>query len=171
LADRSAVKQNGRIDILPFSPEFTQSVADLIVGIQQQEFHLPITANDQPDLFDIQNYYQKGKGNFWVALHQDKVVGTISLLDIGNNQAALRKMFVHQSYRGRTFETARNLLDVLTAWAQESGVREIFLGTTPFFLAAHRFYEKNGFSEISPDDLPASFPIMAVDTRFYQRVI
>ncbi len=38
------------------------------------------------------HFDQTGKGNFWVALYDDKVVGTISFLDIGNHQVALRKM-------------------------------------------------------------------------------
>jgi hypothetical protein len=37
--------------------------------------------------------------------------------------------------------------------------------------AAHRFYERNGFDEIDARALPASFPRMAVDTRFYQRTL
>ncbi len=48
------------------------------------------------------------------------------------------------------------------------GLTKIFLGTTAEFLAAHRFYEKNGFSLIDANDLPERFPRMAVDTRFYQ---
>ena len=35
--------------------------------------------------------------------------------------------------------------------------------------AAHRFYEKQGFTLIDPAELPASFPRMAVDSRFYRR--
>jgi hypothetical protein len=46
---------------------------------------------------------------------------------------------------------------------------DIFLGTTAKFLAAHRFYEKNGFHEIGRDELPAAFPVMTVDTKFYRR--
>jgi N-acetylglutamate synthase-like GNAT family acetyltransferase len=171
VSEQGAVSQNGLIRIIPFSTEYTQSVVDLIVGIQQGEFHLPITANDQPDLSDIPNYYQKGNGNFWLALHQGNVVGTISLLDIGNQQAALRKMFVDSSYRGGTSGAAGKLLDTLMAWARNNGIREIYLGTTPFFLAAHRFYEKNGFTEVTVDDLPASFPVMSVDKKFYQYTV
>ncbi len=32
--------------------------------IQQNEFKVPITINEQPDLMDIENFYQKD-GNFW----------------------------------------------------------------------------------------------------------
>ena len=35
-------------------------------------------------------------------------------------------------------------------------------------VAAHRFYEKNGFRRIERRELPAAFPIMAVDTMFYR---
>jgi N-acetylglutamate synthase-like GNAT family acetyltransferase len=145
-----------------------QQVVDLIVSIQQKEFNIPITAEDQPDLHDIPNYYQKNRGNFWVALHNEDVVGTISLLDIGNGRAALRKMFVHQHYRGPEKGTARNLLKTILDWAKSQKLQEIYLGTTPYFLAAHRFYEKNGFTEILKKDLPKTFPIMKVDTKFYK---
>lgn len=156
------------IIIRPFCPDDEQQVVDLIVSIQQKEFNIPITAGDQTDLRDIPNYYQKNRGNFWVALHNENVVGTISLLDIGNGQSALRKMFVHQHYRGSEKGTSRNLLKTLLDWANLYGLQKIYLGTTPFFLAAHRFYEKNGFTEISTKDLPKTFPIMEVDTRFYK---
>jgi N-acetylglutamate synthase-like GNAT family acetyltransferase len=52
-------------------------------------------------------------------------------------------------------------------WARQQGVRQIFLGTTAKFLAAHRFYEKNGFRQIEQAELPPTFPVMVVDTRFY----
>jgi hypothetical protein len=47
-------------------------------------------------------------------------------------------------------------------------VKEVFLGTTEKFLAAHRFYERNGFQQIPATELPPAFPKMAVDTRFYR---
>ncbi len=78
-------------------------------------------------------------------------------------------MFVHRSFRGSHVGTAKRLLDTLIAWAIARSVREIFLGTTPHFLAAHRFYEKHAFREISRSLLPPAFPIMEVDTKFYQR--
>ncbi|QJQ01417.1 N-acetyltransferase [Herbaspirillum rubrisubalbicans Os34] len=155
------------IEILAFAPQHAQGVVDLILPIQQQEFDIPITLEGQPDLKDIAGFYQKGLGNFWVALDAGKVVGSISLLDIGNQQVALRKMFVAASHRGKEHGTAVRLLEGALAWAREQGVRQVFLGTTAKFLAAHRFYEKNGFRLIEKSDLPAAFPVMVVDTRFY----
>lgn len=155
------------IEIRPFSPEHAAGVVDVILPIQQQEFQIPITLEGQPDLNDISGFYQKGNGNFWVALDGGKVVGTVSLLDIGHDQVALRKMFVAASHRGAEHGTAKRLLDGAVTWARQKGVRQIYLGTTAKFLAAHRFYEKNGFRLVDKSDLPAAFPVMVVDTRFY----
>lgn len=147
----------------------TEEVANLILGIQKGEFGVPVTREGQPDLFAVRTFYQTGGGNFWVARHGGAVVGTISLKDIGNGQAALRKMFVAPAYRGAPHRVGQRLLDVLLAWARERKMRDVFLGTTEKFLAAHKFYEKNGFSAIRKETLPGSFPVMAVDTRFYKR--
>ena len=159
--------QEPMMQIVPFSPEHTDGVVSLILPIQQVEFDIPITLGAQPDLKDIPGFYQRGNGNFWVALADGTVVGTIALLDIGNDQAALRKMFVAATHRGARHGIARQLLGTLVAWCRAKGVREVYLGTTAKFLAAHRFYEKNGFCEIARKALPESFPVMGVDKKFY----
>ncbi len=157
------------LEVVPFRPELEAQVVDLILEIQRGEFGMQISAEQQPDLRAIPSYYQVRNGNFWVALSGARVVGTISLLDIGSSQAALRKMFVHRRFRGGEAGAARALLDTLIAWSSSRAVREIFLGTTAHFLAAHRFYEKNGFRELAKSVLPPAFPIMEVDTKFYHR--
>lgn len=159
------------IDVRPFDPAHADDVAALIVRIQREEFGIPITLADQPDLSDIPAFYQRGAGNFWVATRDARVVGTIGLRDIGARQAALRKMFVAPEFRGREHGTARLLLDTLLAWSTARAVREIFLGTTDRFQAAQRFYEKHGFREVRRIDLPATFPVMAVDSTFYVRAL
>lgn len=156
------------VDIQPYQAVDQAGVIDLILPIQQQEFGIAITAADQPDLADVPAFYQSGRGGFWVARHQQEVIGSIGLKDIGNGQAALRKMFVAAPWRGREHAVAARLLQHLIDAASQAGVREIFLGTTAAFLAAHRFYEKHGFTEISRDALPPAFPVMAVDSKFYR---
>ena len=159
------------VQVVPFVPAYGDEVGDLIVGIQRGEFAIDITADQQPDLRAIASFYQARNGNFWVALDGERVVGTISLLDIGNQQVALRKMFVRVEYRGPRYGTARHLLATLLPWARRRGVREVFLGPTPMFHAAHRFYEKSGFSEIDVSDLPEAFPGMEVAKKFDTRRI
>ncbi len=157
-----------QMEIIQFSALYSKQVLSLISGIQQNEFAIPITLKDQPDLENIPDFYQKANGNFWVAIVDNSVVGTIALLDIGNGFAALRKMFVHTDFRGSKYGIAPALLSALLKWAAEKNLHEIFLGTTEKFLAAHRFYEKNGFKEINKALLPPAFPILPVDVKFYQ---
>ncbi|MDT9002283.1 GNAT family N-acetyltransferase [Paucibacter sp. APW11] len=149
------------------TPADTDAITALILPIQQQEFGIPITLEAQPDLGNIQQFYQHGAGNFWLAELDGQVVGSIALLDIGNQQAALRKMFVAGPFRGRDFGVAASLLDELLSWARRQRLSDIFLGTTDKFLAAHRFYEKHGFEALGRTALPTSFPVMAVDSKFY----
>lgn len=151
-----------------FSAADQRGVIDVILPIQNQEFGIPISEQQQPDLHDIPQFYQCGTGDFWIARCDGKVVGTLGLKDIGNAQAALRKMFVSAPYRGRDYGVAALLLKALLQHAQAEKVKDVFLGTTDKFLAAHRFYEKNGFQEIPVSALPEAFPLMAVDSKFYR---
>lgn len=157
------------IDVRPATAADVPGIVELIVPIQQREFGIAITIDDQPDLRDIDGFYRHGAGNFWVAVADGKVAGTIALKDIGHGQAALRKMFVAPAHRGAAAGVAQRLLETLLAWSREQGLAEVLLGTTEAFKAAHRFYEKNGFTPIAREALPPSFPLMAVDTRFYRR--
>ena len=159
------------ITIETFAPRHAEAVAALILPIQRSEFGIPITLDDQPDLRDVPGVYQRGAGNFWVALKDEAVVGTIAVIDIGDGQGVVRKMFVRGDQRGGTPSVAQRLLDVLVTWCRTHGLRTLSLGTTAPMRAAHRFYERNGFHEIAPNALPAGFPRMAVDTKFYRRAL
>ena len=155
------------LHIRTYQPEDAEQVVSLILPIQQEEFGVAITLDDQPDLQSINNFYQKGLGNFFVALHGDKIIGTIALLDIGNNQGAMRKFFVHPNFRGSEKGTSNLLLAYLFEWCKEQHLSDLYLGTTLQFIAAQKFYLKNGFNEVSTNELPTNFPIMAVDKKFY----
>jgi GNAT superfamily N-acetyltransferase len=155
------------IAIDSFRPGDEDALIDLIVPIQSAEFGIPITAADQPDLRDIPGFYLPGRGGFWVARDGDAVVGTIALKEFGRDQGALRKMFVAAEYRGAPHRLGQTLLDTLLTDARSTGLRQIVLGTTDAFKAAHRFYERNGFAQIAKGGLPTGFPLAPVDTRFY----
>ncbi|MES2286124.1 MAG: GNAT family N-acetyltransferase [Bacteroidota bacterium] len=156
------------ITIEPYLDSYKEEIAGLILHIQKDEFEIPITLNMQPDLNDIRSFYQINNGNFWIARINENIIGTIALLDIGNDQGALRKMFVAKEYRGKEFGVGQALLNNLINWVGQKKMIEIFLGTTEKFVAAQRFYEKNGFVEIQKTELPKEFPLMGVDVKFYK---
>ena len=154
--------------IRAYQPGDEGQIIALIVTIQREEFGIPITAADQPDLLAIPAFYQSGDGGFWVAERAGAIIGTIALKDFGNRQGALRKMFVAKAMRGRDHGIAAKLLAKLVDHARSNGTTDIYLGTNPALLASHRFYEKNGFTDVPKTDLPAAFPIMKVDSIFYR---
>ncbi len=151
----------------PYNEKYKDAIAALIINIQQNEFFVPITLSDQPDLQNIENVYCKDAGNFWVATEDNQLLGTIALIDFGKGRAALRKMFVKKEARGKEKGVGQLLLDRLLQWCKEKAITEIYLGTVEQLHAAKRFYEKNGFKKVAKDDLPKDFPLMQVDTEFY----
>lgn len=158
---------HSQVQIDVFNTRDEADVIASILAIQRDEFGFDISADDQPDLREIPTFYQQGAGDFWLARVDGTVVGTIGLKDIGHSEGALRKMFVDAAHRGASLSVAARLLKVLLRTAAQRGLRRVYLGTTDRFAAAHRFYEKQGFERVAPEALPASFPRMALDTRFY----
>lgn len=152
----------------PWAPGDRDAVTAMIVAIQQGEFALPITADDQPDLADVDAAYRAGGGEFWVAHDDDgAVVGTIAALVFDDDAFAIRKMFVDASQRGSGL--AGRLMTTVLTWAQRQGCRVAMLGTTSVMHGAQRFYAKHGFERIDASALPPSFPRMAVDAVFFRR--
>ena len=151
--------------------EYSAAVIDIILPIQQIEFNVAITLEDQPDLLDIEsNYYATG-GGFWGAKVNGELVGTIALIRFSEDSAAIRKMFVKKEFRGKEYGIANALLQGLIAYSKENGINKLYLGTVTVLQAALRFYEKNGFEPIEKSNLPAAFPLMSADNTFRQLVI
>lgn len=159
-----------KIIIKPVNNQYCEQVIDLILPIQQIEFNVPVTLDGQPDLLDIEKYYDQQGGCFWAAFKEEELIGTIALLNVGYRTGVIRKMFVKKEYRGREFGIAKQLLQILLDYSKAQDMMHIYLGTVDMLKAAHRFYEKNGFKEIDAESLPSYFPRMAADNKFYHLV-
>jgi N-acetylglutamate synthase-like GNAT family acetyltransferase len=154
--------------IQPFESKYQAEVINLIERIQVGEFNLPIEEGQRKELQSIPQSFQKNDGNYWVALLSGKVIGTIAVIDIGHRAFELRDVFLDKEYRGGKTGYAKQLLDTVLTWSKERHVTTIYLGTTLFFRAAHRFYEKHGFCEIARKDMPPYCQPMDCDEKFYQ---
>jgi putative acetyltransferase len=160
------------IQIKPYTADYQPQVIALILGIQQSEFGIPITITDQPDLLTIETFYQTNRGEFWCAVTETgQVVGTIALIDVGENFGTIRKMFVHADYRGRELAVATALLQTLEAHARAGGMKTLYLGTLDILTAAQRFYAKNCYALVEAAKLPETFPRMRLDNRFFRKTL
>lgn len=115
--------------IVRFTPAYYDGVISLISIIQNREYNVVITHEEQPELQDVLSFYGSGSSAFWVALDEESVVGSIGFLDLGAGRAALRKMYVRQDRRGPKAGYARRLLETLLDHAAQVNVNRIYLGT------------------------------------------
>ncbi|MBK9983526.1 MAG: GNAT family N-acetyltransferase [Saprospiraceae bacterium] len=159
------------IFIQEFIPIYQSQVTDHILDIENNEFNMNLTLDMQPDLADIHAMYQKQKGNFWIALHDDQVIGTTGIYYLNNSGVELRRMFVKATYRGNEFGVGQHLLDSAISWTKENGFKEIFLETTDWLTAASRFYLKNNFTYISKDKLPRNLPVLRNSGKFMSLLV
>jgi N-acetylglutamate synthase-like GNAT family acetyltransferase len=106
--------------------------------------------------------------NYWVALHNKKVIGTVGVLVVKNNIGILKKMMLKKKYRGKEFGISKLLLDTVIKWSKTANISAIYLGTMQQFKAAQVFYERNGFEKIPEYELPSNFLKNPLDTVFFK---
>jgi N-acetylglutamate synthase-like GNAT family acetyltransferase len=92
------------------------------------------------------------EGPVWVALHKDRIVGTVSVVPKGE-ALYIRGMAVLPTARGQRI--GDSLLLHIEKFAAANQHQRLFLSTTPFLTQAIRLYERFGFrrSDEGPHDL------------------
>jgi GNAT superfamily N-acetyltransferase len=146
----------------------------LVVDIQRDEYGLYQALEDQPDLMDVEAYYMAAGGHFWVAYAGTDLVGCVGLLRLADGSSSeLKKMYVAQPYRGAERAIAQQMMDGLARWANQAGIRAIYLDTLATMHAAIRFYERNGFEPVRIEDLPDVYyhpiGVEGYDLRYFVR--
>ena len=116
-------------------------------------------------MLDIHLSYQKPGGEFWIALSDGRVIGTIGLLLKENNCAALKNFFVDKVFRSQ--KVGFSLYNKLLKDAVSKDVHHIILDTPAVAHASHRFYEKAGFYRISTAELPVAYSYPDRDSILY----
>ncbi|MCD7741461.1 MAG: GNAT family N-acetyltransferase [Ruminococcus sp.] len=140
------------MEIFCYQEKYKNAVIDLILHIQNEEYKIDLTLDEQPDLMDIVSFYQKGGGEFWVAINDGEIIGTIAFMNYGDSNAVLKKFFVRSDYRGKGIGLALylNAYNYLV----EHNYHKILLDTPSIAKDSHHFYQKAGFKRITACDLP-----------------
>jgi len=165
--------KQSKINIQLFDEKYQAQVEEMVLGIQNGEFNLGLTAQRQPDLHNLKAFYNDRGNQLWVATNsKDEVVGSIGLEKLNNEQAVLRKMFIKQEYRGKTLGLAQRLFEILIIKARHQNFKEILLDTPLVTHAAHRFYERNGFELISNDAVPENYILpKGISLKIYRLIL
>ncbi|WP_297352365.1 GNAT family N-acetyltransferase [Paraburkholderia sp.] len=155
------------VQIERFSQSRESEVWSLISQVWA-EFDIHDDPRAENDLGDLAHAYQGGASGFWIAISDNRVVGTACLKDLGDGLIAVKRFYVLKEFRGTTIGTAQFLLDHLVQHARQSGAKSLCLGTIELTVAAQRFYEKNGFQKVPRSELPTEQFAAEIDTLFYR---
>jgi len=154
---------NEKISILPFQPAHQNGINELMAGIAL-EFREPLFNEKSTKITDV---YLLPSNKYWVATDNGKIVGTIGIVKLTNNNSILKSMFIDKAYRGQGISNM--LLETLLRWAKENNCKRVYLGTMTQFITAQRFYEKNNFVQCAKMELPTDFTINTLDSLFYTK--
>jgi GNAT superfamily N-acetyltransferase len=149
------------VGIIRYREEYASAIKEFVLSVLGGEFGWWDT--NRPDLDDIGGFYQGKNSEFWIALENGRVVGTIAIKDYGKGRAYLKRMYVAKELRGTGL--AKRMLDTALNYARGKGFGEVFLATVDKMAAAKKFYSKNGFERIS--ELPGDMPDFGDDV-FYR---
>lgn len=83
-------------------------------------------------------------GRLWVAEEGDRIVGSIAVVDAGENEGQLRWFLVAPEARGRG--VGRRLLEEALAYCAARGFQRVFLWSVADLDSALRLYERAGFT-------------------------
>ena len=129
------------IKFIEFEDKYKQQVIEFWIKICVEEFGFK---EWEKDIKNMDNYtYKQNGGNFWIAIKNEEVIGTISLQNLGQGEGLLKAMYVHYGYRNK--KIASKLMEILLEFAKENHYKKIKLDTYKEFIAAIRFYEQTGF--------------------------
>lgn len=161
-----------KVRIRRFDPDDQQAVVALVLDIQQREFGLALSEENQRDLKDITAYFSAPSSSFWVAEEEaGHIVGCIGLEAMSPKVAVMRKFMVHPNWRGSGNGVSRALLDQFEDGAAKLGVERIILSTVAATRAAQRFYEKSGYLRIDRTNLPTEYTPGPLDSVFFSKYV
>lgn len=153
------------LKIETYSGKYDDEIINLILSIQNDEAKIGLSLQEQPDLLDIHHCYQQSGGEFWIALSDGRVIGTIGLMLKENHCAVLKKFFVKKAFRLQ--KVGLSLYNELLKYAISKSIHHIILDTPAVAHASHKFYEKAGFYRISTEELPVAYSYPDRDSILY----
>jgi N-acetylglutamate synthase-like GNAT family acetyltransferase len=129
------------------------TIAELLHSSFVEYRSLYTTAGFQATAGSAEQMVERMKqGPVWVALLDQTIVGTVSVVTKGKS-LYIRGMAVQPSARGHRI--GELLLTRIEGLAIDEGFERLFLSTTPFLVRAIRLYENFGFkrTDEGPNDL------------------
>lgn len=130
-------------NIIEYQEKYRKSLIKLVVNVFIEEFGFE-HYRESYEAIDIMQYINDG-GKCWIAIEDNEVIGTISLINNKDKTAELKTMYIKKEHRGQGL--SQKLLDIFLQYAIENNYEKVLLGTYDRLSRAIQFYKKNGFVE------------------------
>lgn len=114
--------------------------------------HFVLEPKDRETLGDPENAILRKGGYVYQAWLDNKVVGCVALIPMGEGVYELSKMAVSPELRGQG--TGRRIIEHVIAEAKALGAASLFLGSNSVLKNAVHLYESVGFRHVPPENLP-----------------
>jgi GNAT superfamily N-acetyltransferase len=140
------LEETTAIDIRLIEPEDYEAVADL-ARANLGEYDSYDYDEDFADLEPkrIPDVFGEPKGQFWVAIAEDAVVGTLGMQRVDDRVCRFRRLAVHSDFRRH--DVLQQLLERAEQYARESGFRRALAETTARQKPSEVFWLTAGYEE------------------------
>lgn len=134
------------ISISEYHPKYHDQAKQLVFSVLRElrPGYKPESDPRNRDLDAISEVYT-GKGKFWVALEEEKVIGTIAVQESSPEKAHLKRLFVLKQNRGKGI--GKKLLQQALDHCRAKHFKEITLITSSYAQTAQIFFRNFGFEK------------------------
>ena len=129
-----------------------EKVASLLYEVLKEYNLKPDPACTDVDIKDIEHSYFERGGMFYVLEEKDgSIIGAYGLYPVDKATCELRKMYLHDPYRGRGL--GKLLMEDALSRARQMGFKRMTLETASVLKEAISLYKSYGFVEYEPEHL------------------
>ena len=138
------------IQIIEYSDQYQQDFKNL--NLEWLDKYKLTESHDLEVLNDPQGTILDKGGFIWLALDDNKLIGSAALAKEHEGEFELAKMAVTAAYRGRGI--SKLLIETCLQKAKEIGAKKLTLFSNHQLLTALKLYEKYGFYYVEVEDSP-----------------
>lgn len=132
------------IQIIPWKEEYAQDFIDL--SVEWLEKYIRVEPADIEILYDPHGSILDDGGMIFFVNRGGVNVGTVAMINMGNDQYELAKLAVTESCKGQHFSEL--LMDTAIGFARERHAKKIILFTNSKLIPAIHLYHKYGFVDV-----------------------
>ena len=160
------IKNNNIVKIIEYQDKYKDEICLFINECMHNFIGRPY--KERLDVSNIEEYYMKNNGNFWLAIDvkSDKIVGSIAI-ENRDKYGILKRFYVDKEFQklgigNRLYKTFYNYVK------EKTNIEEIDLACGKILKEAHKFYIKNNFEQV--ESLPISMHYADDDDFFIKKV-